>query len=86
MQLVPAPAGIQLGAPRAPSVPLVGLPTMAKVSAALSVSAPARVSALGWLKPTVWVWLAAVGGAFGGTTTLADTVAMLESDVPSLAL
>ena len=87
MQFEPPPDGTQTGAESGLKVPCEDELTMAKVSAALSVSAPARVISLGVFNATPTVCGDAVGAApIGALLMFSVTVPRVESEVPSLTL
>jgi hypothetical protein len=85
VQLEPDPLGVQLGVPIAPTVPLVGAVPIANVNAALSMSAPDKVT-------TTAVFFAvdtdcpfAVGASFTAVIVRL-TVAAAEPRLPSLVV
>ena len=80
VQALGAPA--QDGAPMAPSEPLAGPSTMAKVRPSPSASPPARVIVVAVSSFVETLWAAAVGASLTAVTVIAKVCAALSSSPP----
>jgi hypothetical protein len=85
VQLDPNPLGVQLVPVMAPTVPLVGAVTIANVNAALSMSAPDKVTTTAVFFAVDTVWPFAVGASFTAVIVRL-TVAAAELRLPSLVV